>query len=577
MTPADAQDADGARSREALAPTLAAPTPTPASVSRPSTAPDDTLPPGEILGARYRIVELVGRGGQGDVYRADDLEVEGHVVALKLMHHAARSDEEKASAMRELRMLAAVSHPTIVQFKDSGWYGARLWFVMPWLEGRTLEQAGRISRAEARRVFESVAAGVAALHAKGMRHQDIKPSNIFLARIDGFDDAMPVLLDLGVAARGDDAPIAGSPDYFAPEVAAMWPTGGDAVIGPEADVYAIALALRNSLDPDTAPTLDAFSRESLDQRAKEPVAPPSTRELAYLEPSFERWLAIEPERRPTAATLMRELAVLTAPEDRAAERARTIRRIAPWAVGLVLTIGWFAWWGHGELLAHEKAAARAAEDEREAELRAHRASEEAELARDAARDALERAASSEEEADDRERQARAAMARVRAAQRALDRAQGDRARLGDAIEEMQRALTGAEAAREQERRARETERAESERALRAAREGFERERRELTDQRDRALVAITESEVRGRTLEQRTQQAEALAAQAQMRAQQAEARASELEGRLEDLEARLRRAERAAAGAGGGGTEPPGEAMQAPTDLGAEPTLDLPR
>ena len=248
---------------EALAPTLAATPATGGSSPGVVATPEDTLPAGEILGERYRIVELVGRGGQGDVYRAEDQEVPGHVVALKLMHGGARSEEERAFAMRELRMLAAVSHPAIVQFKDSGWYGARLWFVMPWLAGKNLEQTGRISRAEARRIFENVAAGVAALHAKGMRHQDIKPSNIFLARIDGFEATLPMLLDLGVAATDGDAPIAGSPDYFAPELAAAWPMGG-VEIGPEADVYALALTLRNVLDPDTAPTVDAYSRESLD-------------------------------------------------------------------------------------------------------------------------------------------------------------------------------------------------------------------------------------------------------------------------------------------------------------------------
>lgn len=556
MEPEPTHDPESAP--EALAPTIAAPPPTtprPGAASddgstprAPAAHPEDALAPGEILGERYRIVAMVGRGGQGDVYRAEDLEVEGHVVALKLLHHGARSEAERASATRELRMLAAVSHPSIVQFKDSGWYGARLWFVMPWLDGRTLEQLGRISRAEARRIFESIAAGVAALHAKGMRHQDIKPSNVFLARVDGFEESMPVLLDLGVAAQGDDAPVAGSPDYFAPELAASWAEGGGEV-GPAADVYALALSLRNALDPETAPSVDVFSREDLERRAKEPVAPPSGREFAHLRGAFERWLAIDPSRRPSADALMRELAILTAPEDRRRERARIARRVAPWAGLLAVLIGVSAWWANGELLAREKAAARAAEEQRVAEARAAVASEEARAARDSEREALARAESSAEEADRREEQARDALARVRTAQRALGRAEGDRARLAQAIEDLQAALAAAEharaselRAREAERSAREAERAESERALRGARDAHERDRRDLTEQRDRALVAIGEAEARARQAEASASEATARAAAAEERARAADARATQLERRVAELEARARRA-----------------------------------
>jgi hypothetical protein len=496
------------REPEALAPTLAA---TPVG-SQPGSAtpPGDALPEGEIVGGRYKIVEIVGGGGQGDVYRAIDLEVEGHVVALKLLHHAARSDQEREVATRELRMLAAVTHPTIVQFKDSGWYGARLWFVMPWLEGRTLEQAMPLKRAEARWIFEMVAAGVAALHAKGMRHQDIKPSNIFLARADGFARSMPMLLDLGVAAHGDDAPIAGSPDYFAPEVAAMWPTGGDQKIGPEADVYALALTLRNVLDPETAPQIDPFSREDLDRRATVRVDPPSGRELAYLRPTFERWLALEPEKRPTAKELLRELAILTKPEDRRRDRARLLRRIAPWAAGLAVILAASAWWVSEEFRAQEKAAALVAEERRQAELASQEALAAAEEARLGERSALERAQSSAEEADAREREAHSALQRVRAAQRTIGQVRGDRARLSSALEELQQALVAAEQARVAEERARLTERGEHERALRAAREQAAQRETALAAQRDAAL-----------------QQSEAV----ERRAQQAEARAGEIESR----------------------------------------------
>ncbi len=333
-------------------------------------APTTSLSPGELIGERYRVVELLGAGAQGEVWRADDAEIEGHVVALKILAYRATTPEGREQALRELRMLAAINHPSVVQFKGHGWLGGRLWFAMPWYEGRDLESAMPLDRAEARRVFEILAGGLAAVHAKGLRHQDIKPSNIFLAKIAGLEQTMPVLLDFGVAAKEGEELVAGSPDYFAPELAAGWPT--TAHLGPEADVFSLALALRNVLEPSTAPTVGAFDVESLRRRATEAVAPPSAKDLAFLAPSFRRWLAIEPAKRPTAKELVGELDILTAPEDHARDRVRFLRRVAPWALAILILgsiAGWRAWNAvvdarkatAAEAAAHDAASARADE------------------------------------------------------------------------------------------------------------------------------------------------------------------------------------------------------------------------
>src|SRR5690606_35972253 len=106
----------------------------------------DQAPPlvGRVIAGRYAIEARVGSGAFGDVFRARDTEVRGHVVALKLLHQASPSDEERERALRELRLIASVFHPSVVQFKDHGWHEGRLWFVMPWYEGETLED--RIER-----------------------------------------------------------------------------------------------------------------------------------------------------------------------------------------------------------------------------------------------------------------------------------------------------------------------------------------------------------------------------------------------------------------------------------------------
>jgi eukaryotic-like serine/threonine-protein kinase len=305
---------------------------------------DEPLEKGAIIGGRYRILERVGVGAFGDVYRADDTEVPGHRVALKLLRQPSLSESARQSALRELRINAAVFHPSLVQFKDHGWYEQRLWFVMPWYDGETLEQRMKrdpLDRAEARRIFEALARALAALHEAGIRHQDIKPDNILLARLPGQDD-LPVLIDLGVAADEQEGLLGGTPLYFAPEVAARFAGGIDSEheVGFAADVFALALALRNALEPDTqedvpAGAIGAFIRN----RAENAPPLPRGRDLRFLRSSFERWMSCDPNDRPSASELAQELTVLTAPEERRERRRRIARWLAPLLLSLAAIFG----------------------------------------------------------------------------------------------------------------------------------------------------------------------------------------------------------------------------------------------
>lgn len=311
-----------------------------------SKGPDERepLPDGFVVGQRYAIERLVGRGAFGDVYRAKDTEVPGHVVALKILHQPATGDEAKTSALRELHLIASVFHPSVVQFKDHGWHEHRLWFVMPWYQGETLEARMRrepLSRAEARRIFERLASALATMHAAGIRHQDVKPDNIFLARIEGFtggeEEVLPVLLDLGVAAKEAEMVVAGTPTYFAPEVAAQFSRRRHRPkVTPKADVFALALSLRNALDPASQPDVPAGAVEAfIHERARVAPSTPRTRDLRFLTPHLERWLCVDADERPTAQELAVELAVLTAPEERRARRRATLK----WLLPLIVTLG----------------------------------------------------------------------------------------------------------------------------------------------------------------------------------------------------------------------------------------------
>ncbi|MEZ4252313.1 MAG: protein kinase [Polyangiales bacterium] len=284
----------------------------------------------------------VGTGAFGDVYRAEDVEVPGHVVALKLLHQPSYSADTKESALRELRHLASVFHPSVVSLKDHGWFDGRLWFVMPWYEGETLEsrlQRGPLTRAEARRIFEPLARALAAVHEAGLRHQDVKPDNVFLAQVPGFGDesVLPVLIDLGVAATDAEMLVAGTPTYFAPEVAAQFASGvtDKPRVTNRADVFSLALALRNALDPDTQDDVPGGAIETFIEGRAVSVPPlPTRRDLRFLRPVLARWMSLDPEDRPSASELATELAVLTLPEDRRRKRRALWRWLLPTLVVL---------------------------------------------------------------------------------------------------------------------------------------------------------------------------------------------------------------------------------------------------
>ena len=331
-----------------------------------------SLVPGVVIGGRYAIQACVGSGAFGDVYRAEDTEVPGHVVALKILHNAAYSEEARQSARRELRLIASVFHPSVVQFKDHGWHQQRLWFVMPWYDGETLEsrlQRRALSRHEALEIFVPLARALAAVHAAGIRHQDVKPENVFLADISG-GETLPVLIDLGVAATDAEMLVAGTPTYFAPEVAAQFATVEHKPRPTnKADVFSLALALRNALEPSTAEDVPAGAVESfIEVRARQTPELPGKRSLRFLKPHWKRWLAFDAEQRPTAEEFARELEVLTAPETRRRRRNRILRRVVP-AV-LVLSVLLLALFGHLHTRAQQQ------------RLRADRASENAAAVRE---------------------------------------------------------------------------------------------------------------------------------------------------------------------------------------------------
>jgi serine/threonine-protein kinase len=193
--------------------------------------------PGAILDARYRIIGLLGKGGMGEVYRADDLRL-GQPVALKFLPAAVSSDPVRlAQFHNEVRTARQVSHPNICRVYDIGEVAAQLFLSMEYVDGEdlatSLRRIGRFAEDKAIDVARQLCAGLAAAHERGVLHRDLKPANVML---DGAGRVR--LMDFGLAAVGavDDVR-AGTPAYMAPEQLA----GRE--VTARSDIYALGLVL----------------------------------------------------------------------------------------------------------------------------------------------------------------------------------------------------------------------------------------------------------------------------------------------------------------------------------------------
>jgi serine/threonine protein kinase len=318
--------------------------------------PRDALPvEGEVVGNHYRLVRTLGEGMFGRVYVAERTDVPEHRVAMKVVNRAVYGGRD---VERELVMLAAATHPNIVELKDHGMTSTYVWLTMPLFEGETLAERltrGPLSLREAYEIFVPVARGLEVLHARGLRHQDIKPDNIFLANFVG--QLHPVLLDLGVAVEVNADFVAGTALYAAPEqVAALGGVGFEAPLSDKIDTYCLASTLLYALvGEENFPGAKARTpfdiSKAYEVRSTEPLAEGTVAELEgeareMLSDALSRWLTINPADRPTTGEIVGELEVLLEMERRAvtAETDRVSRqrqsllrfRFALIAVGLAV-------------------------------------------------------------------------------------------------------------------------------------------------------------------------------------------------------------------------------------------------
>ena len=196
--------------------------------------------PGSMLADRYRIVALLGKGGMGEVYRAEDVKL-GQQVALKFLPAQFAADREKLQRLYdEVRLGRQVSHPNVCRMYDVTEWEGHHFLAMEYIDGEDLasllRRIGKLPHDKALDIARDLCAGLAAAHGLGIIHRDLKPANVM---IDGRGDAR--ITDFGLAALAEDLErrheIAGTPAYMAPEQL----EGG--TVTQKTDLYALGLIL----------------------------------------------------------------------------------------------------------------------------------------------------------------------------------------------------------------------------------------------------------------------------------------------------------------------------------------------
>jgi len=256
--------------------------------------------PGSLLAGRYRIVALLGQGGMGEVYRADDLTL-GQPVALKFLPEQAAHDPALLERFRgEVRISRKVSHPNVCRVYDVGEVDGQTFFTMEYVDGEDLasllRRIGRLPHDKAIDIARQLCAGLAAAHAKGVLHRDLKPANIML---DGRGQA--VITDFGLAALTDQAQGAelrsGTPAYMAPEQLA----GKE--VTERSDIYSLGLVLYEIFTGKRAFSAESLG-ELLQSRTSATVSRPSSF-VKDIDPLVERvilrCLEGDPANRPASA------------------------------------------------------------------------------------------------------------------------------------------------------------------------------------------------------------------------------------------------------------------------------------
>ena len=284
----------------------------------------------------YRVEELVGRGGMGEVYRAHDERLDRNVALKILASRYADDDAFRARLLRESRLAASLDHPNLVPVYDAGEADAGFYLAMRYVEGAdlraVLRREGALPPARALEIVSQVADALDAAHAKGLVHRDVKPSNVLID-----ERGHCYLADFGltqsVSDRGQatDGSLLGTLDYVAPEQ-----IRGDDVDG-RADVYALGCMLFECLTGEV-PFRRASEVATIYAHLEDEPASASARH-SELPPAidvvFARAMAKVPDERPSSCAAL--VADASAALGLVAARPRRLRLVVA-AASFVLVV-----------------------------------------------------------------------------------------------------------------------------------------------------------------------------------------------------------------------------------------------
>ena len=257
--------------------------------------------PGMILAGRYRIVGLIGKGGMGEVYRADDLKLSQPVALKFLPDHLTADGAALARFHREVRIARQVSHHNVCRVYDIGEIDGRHFLSMEFIKGEELSsllrRIGRLPADKANEISRQLCAGLAAAHKQDVLHRDLKPANVMID-----ENGNVRLTDFGIAGlveelRSEDVR-AGTPAYMSPEQL----SGGELTV--KSDIYSLGLVIyeiftgKKAFEAPTLPQL-------LDLRQGDTTPTNPSTLVQNLDPLVERTIlrCIEkdPDKRPASA------------------------------------------------------------------------------------------------------------------------------------------------------------------------------------------------------------------------------------------------------------------------------------
>jgi serine/threonine-protein kinase len=276
---------------------------------------------------RYQLIELLARGGMGEVWRAHDTMIE-RVVALKMLlpHYAQDPDFEKRFR-REARAAARLDDPHVVPIYDVGEIDGRLYVTMRLIDGvdlQTLLNRGPLEARRAVHIVEQIASALHSAHQAGLVHRDVKPSNILLTRND-----FAYLIDFGIARGATDTALTsanttiGTWAYMAPE---RFSTGESK---PSADIYALACVLYQCLTGHPPYPGDTLEQVAVGHMVAPPPHPSEDSDTVptAMDHVIVTGLAKQPDDRYPTAIEMAAAArhAITAPVSRSSRDAQTQR------------------------------------------------------------------------------------------------------------------------------------------------------------------------------------------------------------------------------------------------------------